>query len=210
MSKSNLFDRTATFLVLACSLCVAACGGATTQFEQVWREPRANIGSLQRVVTLYDSHDGAMRRTVEDAMARKFRQRGIDAVPAYAVLQASELEDRPRAKTSLAAKGFDGVVEIRLISTENYPGDSYGGAWFGSYDGYWGATWPYAYDNYVFDSPVVRVETNFYSLRDNALVWSARSKTVDAEDTNEVIDEVTSLVATTLERRGTVTATARR
>jgi len=204
---TNSFVRIVPFLVLAC---VASCGGATTHFEQVWRQPGANVSSLQHVVTLYDSHDGAMRRTVEDAMARKFRQRGLNAVPAYSVLQASELEDRARAKASLAAKGFDGVVEIRLVSTENYPGDSYGGAWYGSYDGYWGSTWPYAYDNYVFDSPVVRVETNFYSLRDNALVWSARSKTVDAENTNEVIDEVTSLVATTLEQRSAAETTARR
>jgi hypothetical protein len=209
MSKSNSFDRRLVpLLVVACSLCVS-CGGASTKFEQVWREPGANLGSLQRVVTLYESHDGAMRRNVEDAMAYKFRQRGIPAVPAYTVLEASELEDRPRAKASLAAKGFDGVVEIRLISTESYPGDASGGA-YGSFDGYWGSTWPYAYDNYVFDSPVVRVETNFYSLRDNALVWSARSKTVDADNTNEVIDDVTTLVATTLERRGVATATARR
>lgn len=212
MSKSNSFDRKTAgrLLVLVCSICVVGCGGASTKFEQVWHQPGANLGSLQHVVTLYESHDGAMRRTVEDEMAYKFRQRGIPAVPSYTVLDASVVEDFPRAKAALAAKGFDGVIEIRLISTENYPGDSIGGAWYGSYDGYWGATWPYAYDNYVFDSPVVRVETNFYSLRDNALVWSARSKTVDAENTNEVIDGVTTLVASSLERHGVTNVTARR
>lgn len=211
MSKSNSFDRKLVrVLVLACSICVVSCGGASTKYEQVWHAPRADLGSLQRVVTLYQSHDGAMRRTVEDAMAYKLRQRGVQAVPSYTVIDASEIEDHARAKKTLAAKGFDGVVEIRLISTENYPGDTFRGGGYGAYDGYWGATWPYAYDNYVFDSPVVRVETNFYSLRDNALVWSARSKTVDADNTNEVIDEVTTLVATSLERRGVATATARR
>src|SRR3990167_5531363 len=163
MSNSNSFDRKLVrVLMLACSICVISCAGASTKFEQVWHEPRADLGSLQRVVTLYESHDGAMRRTVEDAMAFKFRQRGIHAVPAYTVIEANEIEDRARAKETLRAKGFDGVVQIRLISTENYPGDTFGGGSYGAYGGYWGVTWPYAYDNYVFDSPVVRVETNLY------------------------------------------------
>jgi hypothetical protein len=200
-----------SMLALACTVCVAGCYGTTTSFEQVWRAPSANLGSVQRVVTYYDSHDGAMRRNIEDAMARKFAQRGMRAVPAYSVLADPELQDRQRMKATLAAKGFDGVIEIRLVSTENYPGDTYASGWPG-YDGYgyWGTSWPYAYDNYVFDSPVVRVETSLYSLHDNQLVWSARSKTVDADDTNEVIDEVTTLVASTLDRRSTLPTTARR
>jgi hypothetical protein len=213
MSKFTSFDRSRMRLfALACTVCIVGCGGTTTSFEQVWRGPAADLGSVQHVVTLYESHDGAMRRNVEDAMARKFVQRGMRATPAYAVLTESQIEDRQKMNAALAAKGFDGVVEIRLISTENYPGETYGGSWYGSYDGYgyWGTSWPYAYDNYVFDSPVVRVETNLYSLHDNQLVWSARSKTVDADDTNEVIDEVTTLVASTLEQRGSLPTTARR
>jgi hypothetical protein len=216
MSKSTSYGRARVgLLALACTVCIASCAGTTTKFEQVWRGPgAANLGSVQRVVTLYDSPDGAMRRNVEDEMARKLAQRGLRAVPSYSVLDASQLTenaDRQHRNATLAAKGFDGVVEIRLVGTENYPGDTHGMGWSG-YDGYgyWGLSWPYAYDNYVFDSPVVRVETNLYSLHDNQLVWSARSKTVDADDTNEVIDEVTTLVASTLERRGMANATARR
>jgi hypothetical protein len=213
MSNSTSFGRArGRLLALACTACIAGCGGASTSFEQVWRGPTADLGSVQRVVALYESHDGAMRRNVEDAMARKLVQRGMRAVPAYTVLDEAQLEDTQHVRATLAAKGFDGVVEIRLISTENYPGETFGGAWHGSYDGYgyWGTSWPYAYDNYVFDSPVVRVETNLYSLRDDQLVWSARSKTVDADNTGEVIDEVTTLVASTLEHRGTAATTARR
>jgi hypothetical protein len=212
MFKSTSIIVARALLALACTLCVASCGGATTKFEQVWHGPNANLGEVQRVVTLYESHDGAMRRNVEDAMARKLAQRGMRAVPAYSVLDEAQIADRQAMNATLAAKGFDGVVQIRLISTENYPSETFGGAWHGSYDGYgyWGTSWPYAYDNYVFDSPVIRVETNLYSLHDNALVWSARSKTVDADNTDEVIDEVTTLVASTLEQRGAAATTARR
>ncbi len=213
MSNSKTFGRARVrLLALACTACFASCGGASTSFEEVWLGPGANLGSVQRIVTLYESHDGAMRRNVEDAMARKLTQRGLRAVPAYTVLDETELDDTQHMRATLAAKGFDGVVEIRLISTEYYLDEIFGGYWHGPYHGYgyWGTSWPYAYDNYVFDWPVVRVETNLYSLRDNELVWSARSKTIDADDTAEVIDEVTTLVASTLDQRGTSTATARR
>ena len=182
------------------ALCISACGGSTTQFEQVWRAPN---GDVQKVVTLYESQDGAMRRTIEDKLARKLAGQRIIAVPAHSVLGPGELHDRDGARRTLIANGFDGVVAIHLIGTEMYPGDKVTMAT-------WGASWPTSYEDYVFDSPVVRVETTLYSLRDDSMLWSARSKTVDAQSTNEVIEQVTSLVAATLQKQGVAIATAQR
>ena len=125
------------------------------------------------------------------------------AVPAHTVLGPGDLRDRDGARQTLIANGFDGVVVVRLIGTEMYPGDR-------STMATWGASWPTSYEDYVFDSPVVRLETTLYSLRDDAMLWSGRSKTVDAQSTNEVIDQVTSLVAATLQRQGVAIATAQR
>ena len=209
MSELNPIERNVLRLAMVALLATSiGCAGTTTKFEQVWHAPPANMGSVQRIATLYESHDGAMRRTVEDQMAHKLAQRGVQAVPAYMVLDEEGMADKTKAKGELAAKGFDGVLEIRLISVETYPGQS--ASTVNTYDWYWGVGWPATYDNYAFDSPIVRVETNLYSLTSNELIWSARSKTVDPEDTNEVIDGVTSLVATTLQTRGVAVATARR
>lgn len=182
------------------ALVLAACGGSTTQFEQLWRAPHAEV---QKVVTLYESQDGAMRRAIEDKLASKLASERIVAVPAHSVLGTGDLLDRDGARRILIANGFDGVVAIHLIGTEMYPGDKLTMAT-------WGASWPTSYEDYVFDSPVVRVETTLYSLRDDEMLWSARSKTVDAQSTNEVIEQVTSLVAATLHKQGVAIATAQR
>lgn len=209
MTELKPIERTVLRLALVVLVATSVgCAGPKTSFEQVWHVPPANMGSVQRIATLYESHDGAMRRTIEDQMARKLVQRGVQAVPAYAVLDEAAMEDQDKANAQLAAKGFDGVLEIRLISVESYPGQT--ASTVGSYDWYWGLGWPATYDNYVFDSPIVRIETNLYSLTSNDLIWSARSKTVDPDDTNDVIDGVTSLVASTLQTRGVAVATARR
>lgn len=184
--------------LLVISLYLSACGGSTTRFEQVWRAPNA---AVQKVVTLYQSQDGAMRRTIEDKMARKLAGNRVIAVPAHSVLGTGDLIDRDGARRTLLANGFDSVVAIRLIGTEMFPGDHTMASW---------AAWPTSYEDYVFDSPVVRVETTLYSLRDDTMLWSARSRTVDARSTNEVIEQVTSLVAATLQRQGVAIATAQR
>jgi hypothetical protein len=209
MSQLEPFERNVLRLaMLALLAAIIGCSGAHTKFEQVWHVPPSNMSSVQRIATLYESHDGAMRRTVEDQMARKLVQRGVQAVPAYMVLDEEGMADKTKAKDELAAKGFDGVLEIRLISVESYPGQT--AATTGTYDWYWGVGWPATYDTYAFDSPIVRIETNLYSLTSKDLIWSARSKTVDPDDTNEVIDGVTTLVASTLQTRGVAVATARR
>jgi hypothetical protein len=201
----NLFLLT-TFLALVAG--VVGCGGAETKYEAMWGQ-RVDLRGVQSVVALYESHDGAQRRTVEDAMTRKLAAYGVHAVPAYSVLDDNESADYKTAKTALAAKGFDAVLEIRLISKENETTTAYySNTWDGW--GYWGWGGPYAYDYYVFDTPVVRVETNLYSLHDDSLVWSGRTKTTDADTMREVVDQVTSVVASTLEKRTAPTATARR
>jgi hypothetical protein len=192
-------------LILVWIACLVSCAGPSTTFEQVWLGPHADLASVRTVVALYDSPDGAMRRTIEDRMARKLAQQGVPAVAAYSVLDSSDLADRNRATRALLSAGYDGVVVIRIVSTEMYPGEP------AATSTEWGTSWPMTYEDYVFSSPVVRVETTLYSLDDGQLLWSARSKTIDPDSSDEVIEEVTSLVASALEKQGVATvATARR
>lgn len=97
-----------SLVVLACL--ALSCSRSSTSFESVWGTPSA----IHRVVVMYDGRDGATRRTVEDAMTRKLMQHGIRAITSYAVLDENELK-MPLAKSSLAAKGFDSLLEIRFI-----------------------------------------------------------------------------------------------
>lgn len=157
---------------------------------------------MRTVVTLYQSKDGALRRIVEDALTRKLLQRGVRAMPAYAVLEGNELADRDRARTALLARNIDGVIVIRLLGTQTYPGQPMASTWNGE--------WPIVYEDYTFESPIVRVETTLFSVRDDKLLWSAQSKTVEPQIIDEVVDGVTSLVAATLPMPGGSVATALR
>lgn len=177
------------------SLLVAACGSSTTM-EQTWRAPQPEA-NLHNVVTAYISRDGAMRRSAEDSMAARLNSRGIHAVPAYAVLTDMDLQDRAAARSKLISQGFDGVVAIQLIGAHTEVQVE------PTFVGYWGGAW--AYDNaYLTTQTVVRVETNVYSLRDDRLVWSGVSRTIDPSSTSSAIASVTKKVAKHLEHQGIV------
>jgi len=193
-ARFALWSRRVVGVVLVA--CVA-CAGSSTSIEQAWRAPDFRSNTLRSVVTLYVSHDGSIRRTVEDKMARKLAQLGVRAVPAYSLLTSAEVADHQLARSKLLAGELDGVVAIRLVGKEPGPNTTL--------DEYWGAAWPLLYDeNYTFDAVVVRVETNVYAVRDNKLLWSALSRTVDPSSTRVVIDEVTTLMASELGKQAIV------
>jgi hypothetical protein len=183
-------------LCAALGLGIAACESSTT-IEQAWRAPQQPATGLRNVVTVYLAPDGAMRRSVEDAMAQRLARIGVHAVPAYTVLADNDLRDRERIRTTLAGRGYDGIVALRLVSRgtefENVPG---------TFDGYWGMAWPGVYgDWYVRAETVVRVETSVYDLTNSKLLWSGLSKTLDPATTSEAIDDVTKVVAKALDKQ---------
>jgi len=179
-------------VLVAVGLGLFACGSSTTM-EQTWKEPGVPAVNLHKVVTVYLSGNGTMRRSVEDTMTSKLTKSGVSAAPAYAVLSDSDLKNHDQAKAKLKAAGFDGVIAIRLVSntTTLVPTPD-------NFDAYWGTAWPYAYNGGLETEQVVRVETTVYSLDTNKRVWSGVSKTVDPNDPTEVMRDVTSVVAKAL------------
>jgi hypothetical protein len=184
-------------LLLAVAICAAGCG-SNTSIEQSW-EPAGSHADLHKVVTVMMSKDVTIRRTAEDDMAQRLRAKGVQAVPGYAVLSDQDYADPTAAKSKLMTQGFDGVVAMRLVSKQHqleYVPATYGG--------YWGGAWGGA--GYLDTETVVRVETAVYSLRNDALAYSALSKTIDPTDVNELISSVTTTVANAMEQQGVVAA----
>src|SRR4051794_14223360 len=177
---------------------VAAAGacGSSTSMDQSWTTPQPTH-RLSNLVTVYVSHDGALRRSAEDAMAVRLASEGVHAVPAYAILPNEDMTDQQAVRTKLIGKGYDGVVAIRLLSANTQIQAN------PTFVGYWGGAWAYN-DSWLYTQTVVRVETNVYSLPENRLVWSALSSTLDPSSTHAAVKSVTKFVAKRLENQGIV------
>ncbi|HYS69335.1 MAG TPA: hypothetical protein VEM14_03790 [Gemmatimonadaceae bacterium] len=158
-----------------------------------WKDPTVPVRKYQKVLAVFITKDGTIRRTAEDQMARRIP----NAVASYTVLPEEALQDQAKAKEWVQQNGFDGAVLMRPVALDketNYvPGS--GGytvpAGYRSTWGYWGSGWGYAADpgHYTQDK-VLYIETNVYSLSDDKLVWSSRTKTYNPSNVAKLVDEI--------------------
>jgi hypothetical protein len=157
-----------------------------------WKDPTLAVHSFQKPLVLFISNESNTRRAAEDQMARRIR----GGVAAYTVIPDSILKDTQAAKAFVEAQGFDAAVIMRPVAEEketNYvPGSTYAvPAGYRSAWGYYGAGWGYAGDpgHYTQDK-VLYVESNLYSLKDDKLVWSSRSKSYNPDNMAKLVDEI--------------------
>jgi hypothetical protein len=170
-----------------CVVAVAACS-TNASIERSWRAPDARVGELTSVVTLFPIRNGAIRRAVEDRLARQLVDRGMRAVPSYSILRPKDLHERDVAAAELRQAGFDGVVAMRVIEA------AHAVDYVASFDAYWGNAW-----TTTVPESLVRMQIDAYALADRRLVWSGLSRTVDAQDLEQLVDAVTQLASEELE-----------
>jgi hypothetical protein len=190
------------------TLLVSAC--ATTTFQTTWRNPEAKPIKLagQKVVGLFISNKPALRRTAEDAMAREITARGAQGVPAYTVLDDTEIRDRAAAKAKLASLGFSGVVVMRIVGRETQYRYEPGYWWtvphyHHFWGGYWGYGWTTVYEpGYLDVDRIISVETLVYSFVQDELVWAGISRTIDPAGIDSFVSELARAVTKEMAKEG--------
>jgi hypothetical protein len=107
----------------------------------------------------------------------------------------------------LKSRGFDSILTFALVSVdekENYvPGTVSTAAYYPMNYGYYGSYWgyysyhsPQVYqEGYYTSSTVYTLEAALYDLESEALVWSARSETLDPSSVNSFSIEYAETVA---------------
>src|ERR1700737_2129614 len=105
-------------VAVALSMHLLGCAGRKTHIEQSWTTPEARYVQFHRVAALFVARDGALRRSAEDKMASELAKRGVQAVPAYTILNDQDVQDFPQSRQKLLAAGIDGVVAMRPVGRE--------------------------------------------------------------------------------------------
>src|SRR5947207_7968955 len=92
----------------AFALLLGACSGSTAVTNS-WKDPTVPVRKYQKVLAVFITKDGTIRRTAEDQMARRIP----NAVASYTVLPEEALQDQAKAKEGVKKNGFDGAVLVR-------------------------------------------------------------------------------------------------
>lgn len=182
------------------------CGGSTS-VQNTWKDPTAPSRQFSKVLNVFLSKEANTRRSAEDEMSRRIP----GSVSSYTVLPDSVLTSTEAAKAFVVQQGFDGAVLIRPVATDKetsyVPGTAYAApVGYGSFGGYWGAGWGGAYDpGHYRQDQVVYVESNVYSLTDDKLVWSAKTKTYNPDNIPKMVNEIIDESIAEMQKQGIVT-----
>ncbi|PYP78877.1 MAG: hypothetical protein DMD35_10345 [Gemmatimonadetes bacterium] len=172
-----------------------------TELAAVWHEPTAGRLNFNRVVAVFATTDESMRRSVEDELVQKFP----NAVPSYRLVPRATEVNKENILPQVRDAGFDGAIVMRVTDvTErlNYTPGTYWGSPYG-FGNYWGSAWASPYNpGYVSTTQIVTVETNIYSLKDDRLVFAARSETSDPSNVGKLIRSVMRHINDELKKNG--------
>src|SRR3954468_8478014 len=184
------------FLALS-SLMYYSCE-PSTKLEKTWRDPsftKSTTNEFHKVLVMGLLKDESSRRIAEDKMVAQFKN--VQAVQSYSYLQPSDTA-RGSVDAKLKKDGFDGVVVMRLAdvdkSTSYVPGTGYGG-WYG---------YRYSSPGYYQEDKTFYVETNFYSLSSDKLLWSGTTSSLNPSKLDKTIDEIIVTLKQQLQKQGLV------
>jgi hypothetical protein len=148
----------------------------------------------------YVSNDESVRRRVEDKLAAQLP----NAFAAWRVAPDLAGRDRPDASTLLHDKKFDGAIVMRVVDVGDRQQYIPLTTWYTGYPsfyGYWGSSWGMVQrPGYVVTDRVVSVETAIYSIKDDKLLWAARTRSLAATSPSNLVDQ--SVDAVIRELRG--------
>ena len=192
------------------ALVIGALACTSTTFVSTWSAPDAKPVRLagKKVVAVFLTKTGTVRRRAEDAMVRELSARGAQGVPSYSVLSEDEAKDPEGAKAKLSSLGFEGAVVMRVVGRESDVDYMPGGAvWVGPHYhhfwGYWGWGWGTVWEpGYLRVEKVVKVETLVYSVTQDELIWAGVSKTVDPSHVDDLVSDLAKAITDQMAKAG--------
>jgi hypothetical protein len=179
-----------------------ACG-PSTKLEKSWADPSFNSTTkpFTKVLIIAPLKDAASQRSAEDKIAKQLKQ-GV-GVQSYSYLSAADT-NKNVVDAKLIKDGFDGIITMQLKevekSTSYVQGSSYGG--YHGYRGYYGYG---SYSpGYYEENKTFMVETNLYSIRENKLLWSGTTSSLNPTSFEKTMDQIIYTIKYELQKKGMV------
>jgi len=171
-----------------------ACG-PSTKLEKSWADPSFSLkpSPYKKVLVVAPLKDESSQRIAEDKIVKQIKTG--TGIQSYTYLKPSDTDPKI-LNEKLLKDGFDGVIVMHLKDVEKSvsynPGTSYGG-WYG-YRSYT--------PGYYSEDKTFLVETNMYSVKDDKLMWSGTTSSLNPASFEKSMDEIIYAIKTELQKKG--------
>lgn len=190
----------AVALVAACVLSFAC--SKSSKLIATWKEPNTSSGPFESVVAIALTGNQNTRQIAEDEFVRRL-PKNTTGYSSYKLLSKEEEEDVDKLVAKLQAEGIHAAAVMRLVEENNSVRHDPGSfnQQFYTLNSYYSGAFAASLDpGYLMTEIAVRVETAFYSVADEKLVWTGYSQTMNPKSSRDVIDDVARLVVQELKR----------
>ena len=183
---------TRTILPLATIAVLAGCTSSGTKLMEVWKDPNTAVFDCNKTLVTFASKNATMRAVVEDQLVERIR----NSVAARSAIDNRLTKDVEKFKAEVRAQNFDCAVVVRFLAmeqtTEYTPARVYSvPSGYGGFYGYYGAAWTNIYEpGYETEKVTVFLETNIYDVKQDSLIWAAKSRTVNPDQAESVVDDL--------------------
>jgi hypothetical protein len=176
---------------------LAGCSPSTS-ITKSWIDPSFNAQTAQsykKILVVAPMKDEQSKRIAEDKIVASVKNG--KAVQSYTYLTATDT-DAKQVEAKMLNDGFDAIILMRLQSVDKSvgysPGTTYGG-WYG---------YRYSTPGYVYEDKTFYVETNFYDLKANKLLWAGTTATLNPTQIDQTLDDIIATVRYELKKKGII------
>ena len=183
---------------------------SSTRITTSWREPNKeiSINNLKKVLVVALLKNETSRHKAEDQMLGYLNGKGVTSY--------NYLDDNFNKLNEVAiinkirSDGFDGAVMMRLVDVEKevtYTPGRYNSfpSYYQDFGGYYRRGWQnYSTPEQYNTTKTFNVETNVYSLKENKIVWSALTESVNPDGVEQMTAEIADVVYKKMLKEGFV------
>lgn len=207
------------YLVLFVAVLTLSGCGSNTSIVNSWRDPKITVAQehFKKVLVVALVKDEASRRITENRIAAS--NPIFKTSYQYLNETTKQLTQEQKLKI-LQDENFDGVVTMRLVSTDketSYVPGTYTGMYYGGFDGMYTGMYGYGFGNwygmyspnfydpgYYQETTSYMVETNIFSLKENKLIWTGTTKSEYVTDLGQTVDAIMQAVVGEMKKDGSL------
>ena len=198
-------------VLLGAAALVAGCATAPlTSLEVSWVTPQLPPAPFKKLLIITVASDEFVQIAFQDQMASQLRERGVNAVASHRYFTRYTTDERARFKQSIDDSDADSVLLARVTFTDENlhqnPGVIVGtnGVPYGDTTGVYGAYARYFHPaSYVpggdYDVKTVTAEASIFAEKGEKLIWSARTRTTNAQNVQSGASAATQYITVILD-----------
>jgi len=187
--RSAVRSTLSAALLGAAALLAGCASEPATKLEVTWAPPQPpQAASFKKLLIMTVASSEFVQIAVQDQLAAELKKRGVNAVASRRYFTRYTTAEHERFKKSLADSGADFVLVARVTNTDEKSFEDRG-----AIVGMNGMPYSGVYARYVYPTSYVAgadgsvksvtADASIFAVKDEQLVWSARTRTTNAQST---------------------------